>query len=97
MSGGSRCYTGTFFGTGASIDVSQVGFKPRKLELNNVTSGIKLEFVESMADASGIKTLAAGTRSLVTVNGVTLSAQGFTLGTDSVNGVGEKIVWAAWD
>lgn len=96
MSGASRLVTGTVKGTGAALAV-EVGFKPRLVVVDNITDNIQLKHQQGMPDASGIKTVAAGTRTYVSSNGITPSATGFTLGTDSVNGSDDTLHWAAWD
>lgn len=59
----------------ASYDV---GFRPRYVRVDNVTDRIMLEWYEGMTSAHAVKTLAAGTRSLETSGGVTVS--GGTIG-----------------
>ena len=59
----------------ASYDV---GFRPRYVRVDNVTDRILLEWYEGMTTAHAVKTLAAGTRSLETSGGVTVS--GDTIG-----------------
>jgi hypothetical protein len=81
---------GQFLGTGASINVTKVGFKPNTVKLSNA-NGIMLEWDPSLPDGYAYKTLANGTRSVISSNGITPISQGFTLGTDSINGNGEVI------
>lgn len=59
----------------ASYDV---GFRPRYVRVDNVTDRIMLEWYDGMTSAHAVKTLAAGTRSLETSGGVTVS--GGTIG-----------------
>lgn len=59
----------------ASYDV---GFRPRYVRVDNVTDRIMLEWYEGMTTAHAVKTLAAGTRSLETSAGVSVS--GDTIG-----------------
>ena len=60
-----------------------VGFKPRYVRVYNETDGITEEWFEGMADAEGLLRIANGTASLITTNGITPSAQGFTLGLNT--------------
>jgi hypothetical protein len=83
--------TGTITGTGAAMNF-ELGFTPVRVIVFNAGTAITLEWQDTMPEASGIKTLAAGTRSYVTTNGISRyagvagsAAKGFTLGTDSVN------------
>lgn len=55
-----------------------VGFTPRYVRVDNVTDRIMLEWHEGMTSAHAVKTVAAGTRTLETSGGVTVS--GSTIG-----------------
>lgn len=82
-------------GTVAEFDLD-TGFKPRYVRVVNVTSGDMLEWFEGMADASAIKTVAAGTRSIITSLGITPTALGFTVGLDlDVVVTSEQLSWMA--
>jgi hypothetical protein len=48
-----------------------------------------------MPDASGLKTVAAGTRTNITSAGITPLSTGFRVGTDSVNVAGNVIHFEA--
>jgi len=79
----------------AEFDIT-TGFKPRYVCVENVTAGEKIEWYEGMADASAIKTIAAGTRTLPTSLGITPLTNGFTVGLDTlVNVISEQISWIA--
>jgi len=79
--------------TAAAIVVT-TGFKPRVVRVYNVTSRDMMEWFEGMAAASAIKTVAAGARTLITSNGITVSANGFTIGLDTdVNVINEQLSW----
>jgi hypothetical protein len=81
--------------TAAAIPIT-VGFKPRHVRIVNVTSRDEMEWFEGMAAASAVKTVAAGTRTLITTNGITVSDSGFTIGLDTdVNVINEQISWIA--
>jgi hypothetical protein len=82
-------------GTVAARDIT-LGFKPRVVRVINVTSRDMMEWYEGMADASAVKTVAAGTRTLITSNGITPTANGFTIGLDTdVVVTSEQISWEA--
>ncbi len=94
-SGGIRKKSGSVLGTAASLSIRTCDFRPNHVIVRNVTSGICLEWTDTMADASGVKTAAAGDRTFVTTNGITPLSNGFTLGTDTVNGSAEVLQWTA--
>lgn len=72
------------------------GFRPRVVRVMNVTSRDQMEHFEGMTDATGLKTVAAGTRTLAGSNGITIHDDGFTVGLDAdVNVVDEQISWEA--
>jgi hypothetical protein len=56
-----------------------LGFAPRIVRFHNVTDRISDEWLSGMASASSIHTVAAGTRTLETTNGVAVSGNTFTL------------------
>lgn len=56
----------------------RVGFKPRHVLVNNVTDSISFLWQEGMTSGHAQQTVAAGTRSLITTGGVTVS--GDTIG-----------------
>lgn len=76
--------TGTYTGNGTSQSVT-LGFKPMKVEIINITDGDTYYIhINGMTDATGIS-IAAATAG-VSANGVTLSSNGFSVGSDvSVN------------
>jgi hypothetical protein len=82
-SGGNRDFRDAITATGVSMDRKVCGFRPIRVVVENVTAGVKFEWDDTMADASAIKTAADGTRTMVTVNGITPLAGGFTLGADA--------------
>lgn len=82
-------------GTAAAI-VIECGFKPREVRVINTESRDMMEWFEGMDDASAIKTVAAGTRTKITSNGITVSDSGFTIGLDTdVNVSDEQLSWVA--
>lgn len=60
-----------------------VGFKPTYVKVVNETDRIEMEWYEGMADAEGLIRVANGTGTLVTTNGITPTADGFTLGLET--------------
>lgn len=97
MSGGSRCVTGLIQGTGASLAVTKVGFKPRYVRVVNLDDPGALEHFEGMASAHGFKHV-DGTQTAITSLGITLTNTGFTLGADTdINVDGEQLAYVCWD
>lgn len=81
--------------TAAAFTIT-TGFKPRFVEVCNETSGDSYKWYEGMADAEAIKRVAAGTTSIITTLGITVSASGFTVGLDTdVNVINEQLSWMA--
>jgi hypothetical protein len=96
MSGQKSPMTGLVYGTAANLDVETVGYRPKKVVVRN-ENRIMLEWQADMADASAFKTVAAGTRTLITTLGITPLSNGFRIGTDSINGSGEVLYWEAFE
>lgn len=72
-----------------------VGFIPRIVRFHNVTDRISDEWLKGMAAASSIHTVAAGTRTLETTNGITVGTDG-TFSVTAVTMVASKtFVWEA--
>lgn len=109
---GTRMLTGTIDGTGSAIDILTPSFTPRRVTCYNIdnTGGkISVDWFEPMPPASGFKTVAAGTRSYITSDGITPNFQrvmddgtspgrGFTIGADSdLNAANEVIMWVAYE
>lgn len=81
--------------TAAAITIT-CGFKPRIVRVYNVTSGDMMEWYEGMAAAAAVKTVAAGTRSILTSLGITVADDGFVIGLDTdVNVINEQLSWVA--
>lgn len=100
-SGGSRCVTGAFVGTGAALDVP-VGFRPRAVEIINTDGACRADWTAEMPDAAMAKVVDSGAGatdlSYVTSNGVTPADDGFSLGADTdINVSGETCYYKAWD
>lgn len=63
----------------AAIATIDLGFAPRRIVFHNLTDRISDEWLEGMASASSLHTVAAGTRTLETTNGIAVSGNSFTL------------------
>lgn len=97
-SGVKRVVTGGVTGTGAVLSVATIGFRPQKMELINVDGLAKADWNDVMADDSMLKTVTAGTMSLVTTGGITPTSRGFDLGADAdLNVAGEQLLWVAFE
>ena len=82
-------------GTVAAFTVT-TGFKARYVEVVNVTSGDQMRWYEGMAAASAVKQVAAGTTSIITSLGITVSDKAFIIGLDTdVNVTSEQLSWIA--
>ena len=92
-SGVTRVVTGAVVGTGAALSVATVGFKPRVVELINLTGLVEARFVEGMTEGRGVKRVTGGTLSQIAADaGITPTEDGFDLGTDAdVNVDGETL------
>lgn len=86
---------GAVTGTGANLDVRTVGFRPRRVEIVNLDGLVTAFWADTMADATGIKRVTAGTMSAMTA-GITPLSDGFRIGTDAdLNASGEVLHWVA--
>ena len=99
-SGGTRVKCGQFTGTGAAINITTVGFKPRKVKLINSDNPATMEWNEAMADAAALQFTAVAAAAFLTAEGITPLANGFTVGgdADSTNNVNvdtETVYWEA--
>jgi hypothetical protein len=65
-------------GAAAAATIS-LGFTPRYIRFVNLTDRITDEWFEGMASASSLHTVAAGTMTLETTNGIAVSGPSFTL------------------
>lgn len=91
-------WVGRVVGTGAVLNVTKLGFKPRVVKLKNVDGLVTAYWNQAMKDGEAVKEVTAGTKSLVTANGITPLANGFRIGTDGdINVDGESIVIEAHD
>lgn len=78
----NRILNGTTHATAADQTCDLPGFRPLSVDLYGA-NGVMMSWHSDMADDSAWKTLADGTRSLVTSNGITPNSTGFALGADS--------------
>ena len=71
-------YFATSSATAAATTFSSIGFQPRKVTLHNLTDRISDVWFEGMASASSLHTVANGTVTLETTNGVAVSGDTVT-------------------
>jgi len=97
MASGNNFFQGSVVGTGSDIDVELPGRKARVVKLVNADSADQLYWQDTMPDAYGLKTVAAGTSSYLTSKGITPIDKGFTIGDDAdINAAGEVIHYVVW-
>lgn len=72
-----------------------VGFVPRVVRFRNVTDRISDEWYEGMAAASSIHTVAAGTVTLETTNGITVNTDGTFTVTATTMVASKTFAWEA--
>lgn len=98
-----RPASGTFTAAGAARTI-QCGFTPVYVKVTNITSRDGMEWSNTMTAGHALKTVAAGTRTALTSNGITPYAgtlagdsAGFTIGADAdVMANTEVVHWVAW-
>lgn len=96
MASGAQTFVTAVVGTGADLEISKIGFYPRRVEIINRTDPGFAVWVEGMPDDSMAKQV-DGTSSFVTSNGITPQADGFELGADSdMNVDGEQLFITCW-
>jgi len=93
---GRKPKTGQYTGNGSTGVSVDLGFKPSKVEITNITDGDVYAFAyEGMAAAKGIKIGAAVAQ--MSSAGITLGATGFVVGTDADLIENNKVfAWIAW-
>ena len=93
-SGAKSPAVGAVIATGSAMDIDTVGFRPRLVRVVNAgaTGKSRLEWFRGMADDSAVKTITNGTVSVVTSDGITPRANGFTLGADANVNIADEIV-----
>jgi hypothetical protein len=72
-------YFATSSATAAANTFTGIGFTPRKVTLINLTDRISDVWYEGMASASSLHTVANGTNTLETTNGIAVSGDTVTL------------------
>lgn len=92
-SGGTRIKCGSFYGTGASLDIEKVGFRPRSVWLINVTDVATLKWNEAMPDDSGYQEDAGIAGTWLTSGGITPLDDGFTIGVDGDVNVEDELIY----
>lgn len=78
----------------AAAHTITLGFVPRVIRFHNVTDRISDEWHSGMASASAIHTVAAGTRTLETTNGIAVSGNTFSL-TATTMAASKTFFWEA--
>jgi hypothetical protein len=86
-------YVVTDSGTAAATTFT-LGFEPRIVRFHNVTDRISDEWQAGMANASSIHTVANGTRTLETTNGISVSGNTFTVTATTIP-ASKTFVWEA--
>ena len=96
-----RMATGRILDTGtvAAMTIT-LGFKPRWVRILNNSGLCTEEWIEGMADASGLKVVDSGSGTsdviAITSNGITPLDYGFTLGLDTdILVSSEQLTWVA--
>jgi hypothetical protein len=88
--------SGKLTGTGAVINV-KLGFRPRYVRLWNSTNKSIAEFFDGMTDAHFLAVIDSGVGttdlSEVTTNGITLTSQGFQIGTSASINNNNDTIW----
>ena len=81
--------TGTWTGSGVAQTIT-LGFKPKLIVMFNQTDGDQVSiYMDGMADGKVISIVSLV--SLIATNGITLSATGFTVGTDNSINKADKV------
>ena len=95
MSGGSLpTITGTYIGTGALIEIKTPGFRPKRVELINMTTASYNVHTDKMDAGTGLSIAAAA--AVVGSQFVTLTDDGFNVGTNAaINSLGEQVQFVA--
>ena len=88
---------GSYIDTGtAAAFVITTGFQARYVKVVNEDGDCYYEWFEGMADAEAMKMLTGGTYAKVTTHGITVSANGFTVGLDTdINVTSQQLSWIA--
>jgi hypothetical protein len=84
-------------GVAAAFKVT-TGFQPRYVYVVNIDASgyVKVEWFEGMTAAYALKTAANGDIAMISSNGITVAADGFTIGLDTdLNVTDEQLYWMA--
>lgn len=92
-SGASRWVSGSFTGTGSSLQVKTVGFKPKQIKIFNKDGLAMAEWFQPMDEDTMWKQVTAGTLSHVSSAGLTPLADGFQLGADADLNVSGEVAY----
>jgi phosphatidylserine synthase len=82
-------------GGAAAATTFTLGFVPRKVRFVNLTDRITDEWFEGMSAANSLHTVAAGTVTLETTNGITVSGNTFTV-TATTMVASKSFFWEAF-
>lgn len=82
-------------GGAAAATTFTLGFVPRKVRFVNLTDRITDEWFEGMSAANSLHTVAAGTITLETTNGITVSGNTFTV-TATTMVASKSFFWEAF-
>jgi len=95
MASGVQRFVGAYNGTGSALSIAKIGWKPSYVRIFNTDDASFMEHFEGMPDASCAKQKNASS-SFVTVNAITLTDDGFDVGTDAdLNTAGETLHFLA--
>lgn len=73
-------------GAASAVTIPNIGFRPRKVVVVNMSTAGSLEWKEGMPDASGLKVVTGGAQTFITSAGITVNADNsITIGTDATN------------
>ena len=76
LSAQAEVFYASAVGTGAALEITGLPFDPAEVEMINETTLATQRHLPTMAAATSFQEVAAGTRTLVGANGITLGAKG---------------------
>jgi hypothetical protein len=80
---------------GGTAETVELGFKPSYVKAFNVNNLASYEHWDGMDDDTDITTITDGTMSVNAAGGITLTSNGFTLGTDICDTTADVVRWVA--
>lgn len=80
----TRHFAKAIAGTGALITVV-TGFRPKNIRIANYSTAGSLEWSEGMGNGTAIKVVTAGAQTVIATAGISVTDNGFTIGTDATN------------